>query len=112
MKVAVVGSRSFNDYEMLNNYLKNYDIECIISGGAIGADTLAYKYAFENNIKTLIFKPKWKLYGKAAGMIRNKEIVKEADLVIAFWNNYSKGTKNSIELAKKMNKDVIVIVFS
>lgn len=41
MKVAVVGSRSFNDYKMLSKELNKYDITTIVSGGAIGADTLA-----------------------------------------------------------------------
>ena len=51
MKLAIVGSRTFNDYEFLFNTIHNIedfriiDIECIISGGAKGADSLAEKFA-------------------------------------------------------------------
>lgn len=110
MKIAVVGSRTFNDYELLRSTLDKYDyIELIISGGAKGADSLAERYALENNIKTLIFKPKWSEYGKRAGYIRNINIIENSDLVIAFWDGKSKGTKHSIDLAKKNKKQLLII---
>lgn len=117
MKIAIVGSRTFNDYAKLSEIL-NYFIEesgvcnfniTIISGGARGADSLGELYANNNNICTLIFKADWEKYGKAAGMIRNKDIVNNADVVIAFWDGESKGTKNSIDLAKKLNKQLLII---
>lgn len=113
MKLAVVGSRSFNDYSLLKEILDEYrsinNIDVIISGGAIGADSLAEKYARENNIETLLFLPDWKKHGKSAGMIRNQDIIKNCDTCIAFWDGSSKGTKHSISLAEKNNKKIIVI---
>lgn len=109
MKIAVVGSRTFNDYKLLRSTLNKYDhIELIVSGGAKGADSLAEKYARENGIETLIFKPDWDKNGKAAGYIRNVDIIKNCDLVIAFWDGKSKGTKHSIDLAKNGNKKIII----
>lgn len=114
--IAIVGSRSFNDYEFLKKEVDKitYDITDeikIISGGARGADSLAEKYANERNLKVEVIKPDWQKYGKIAGMLRNSDIIVCADIVIAFWDGKSPGTKDSINKAKKLNKKVIVINF-
>lgn len=115
MKVAIVGSRSFNNYDMLyEEIMKSVNISKIteiISGGANGADKLAEKFAIHKNIKMSIFKPDWSL-GRVAGMIRNKTIVENADVVFAFWDGSSKGTKNSIDHAKRMKKRLFIIEYS
>lgn len=109
MKVAVIGSRTFDDYELVKETLSNIDITLLVSGGAKGADSLGERYANENNITTLIFKPDWKKHGPAAGPIRNTDIVNNADTIIAFWNCESRGTKDSITKAEKLGKEVIII---
>lgn len=113
MKLAVVGSRNFNDYELLKQTLDQYKgvVTHIVSGGAKGADTLAEKWASENNVEMLIFLPDWYRYGKSAGYIRNRDIVSNSDLVIAFWDGTSKGTKHSIDLAESKNKELKVVYF-
>jgi len=113
MRVAIIGSRNFNDYNKLKEILNslNLKIDLIISGGAKGADTLGEKYAHENNIPIKIFYPNWDLYGKKAGFIRNELIVKNSDIIIAFWDGKSKGTNHSINLAKKYNKSLIIYNF-
>jgi len=84
--------------------------DCVmVSGGAQGADKLGEKYAHARGMKTVIHKPDWKKYGRAAGMIRNKDIIHDADKVFAFWDGVSKGTKNSIDLAKKEKKSIDVL---
>jgi hypothetical protein len=47
MKVSIIGSRDFTSYETFNSELEklNLDITSIVSGGAIGTDTLAEQYA-------------------------------------------------------------------
>jgi hypothetical protein len=113
MNLAIVGSRTFTNYTLLENeILKIYTIEnigCIVSGGAKGADSLAEQFAIKFNIKTKILKPDWDTYGKSAGYRRNCDIVNAADIVIAFWNGISPGTKHSIDIANKLNKKVIII---
>jgi len=112
MKVAVIGSRNFNDYKLLSETLDIInDIDLIVSGGAKGADSLAEEYAFNNNIDTLVFKPDWKKYGRGAGIIRNKTIIENSDIVVAFWDSKSRGTKNSIDTARKLGKKVIIKYF-
>ena len=111
MKVAVIGSRSFNNYDLLKKTLTEMDAQLIISGGARGADTLAEKYAKENGIPTLIFLADWDRYGKSAGYRRNVDIIANADCVVAFWDGVSKGTKHSIDLAYSAGKEVKIINF-
>ncbi len=109
MKLAVVGSRSFEDQQMLNTVLDGFNFDLLISGGAKGADLMGENYAIQNGIETLIFKPDWERYGRSAGFIRNKDIISNCDTVVAFWDGQSKGTLSSINLAKQMKKELIII---
>lgn len=113
VKLAVIGSRGFNDYNLLKSVLEpvKNQISLIISGGAKGADTLAERFANENNIETLIFIPDWSK-GKRAGYERNKQIVEACDIIITFWDGKSKGTQHSFKLAEKYNKRIKIIKYN
>lgn len=103
MKIAIVGSRDLN--ANLENFIPKNATE-IISGGAIGIDKCAEKYAKENNLKMTVIKPNYKEYGRRAPLIRNLEIIDKADLVIAFWDGKSKGTKFVIEKCREREKQI------
>jgi len=113
MKLAVVGSRNFNDYPLMKKYLdKIHSIEpitLIVSGGALGADTYAECWAEDNKVNRKIFKPEWNKYGKKAGFLRNVTIIENSNKVIAFWDGKSRGTKHSIDLAKKQDKKCKIV---
>ena len=115
MKLGIIGSRTFDNYIVLEEFIKNTlqvdKIELIVSGDAQGADKMGAFFAERNNIKTLIFPPDWDKHGKAAGFIRNKDIVNNSDIILAFWDGKSKGTRHSIGLAHKMKKTVIIYYF-
>jgi aconitase A len=111
MIVAVVGSRNFNDYDAMKKILDNIKIDAIVSGGAIGADSLAEQYAKEHGIKMIVHRPNWIKYGKTAGFVRNVDIVNDADMVIAFWDGKSRGTRHTINTAKKQKKYCRTILF-
>ena len=111
MKVAVIGSRTFKDYDLMVKTLKQMDITTIVSGHAIGADRLAEQYAKENNIPTEIYLPDWDKFGKQAGFLRNTTIVENAEVIVSFWDGSSRGTLDSINKAKNLNKRVIIINF-
>lgn len=118
MRIAVIGSRNFNDYEYFKSefekFLKELDIKeyKIISGGAKGADAFAAKYAKENNKEIVEFLPDWEKYGKKAGFLRNNIIWDNADIGIAFWDGKSTGTAHSFEISKKQNKILKVINYN
>ena len=108
MKFAVVGSRNITDYELVKSILLQYNITHIVSGGAKGIDILSEQYADENNLPKTIFKPEYDKYGKAAPFIRNKQIIDEAECVIAIWDGKSTGTKHSIGICQKQHKPLYV----
>ena len=130
MKLAVVGSRDCTRVELMRQVLDNVNkerkITLIISGGAPGADRLAVDYAKENDIPWVEYKADWKdlsqpdaiikqgkygLYDAFAGIRRNKLIIDDADRVIAFWDEKSPGTLNSIKRAKKQEKRVTIVKY-
>jgi hypothetical protein len=111
MKVAVIGSRNFNNYSLVKETLTKLDITLLVSGGALGADSLGEQYAKLNNIPTKIFYPDWKKFGRKAGFLRNTDIINESDMVVAFWDGTSKGTLDSIKKAEKLDKKILIINF-
>ncbi len=107
MKVAVIGSRSLT-VSNLGDYLPQDTTE-IISGGAKGVDACAKEYALSHGIKIKEFLPEYEKYGRAAPLKRNIAIIQNADLVLAFWDGKSKGTKFVIDNCKKLGVEVRVI---
>ncbi len=112
-KVAVVGGRNFSNYKlmktMLDIYNDKYGIAMIVSGGARGADTLAEKYAHENEIDLVVLMAKWSEEGKRAGPRRNVRIAEMVDVALAFPDPKSKGTWHLVKTMKRFNKPVYVI---
>lgn len=104
MKIAVIGSRNLVIQD-LGKYLSK-DVTEIISGGAKGIDTCAREYALANSIKLTEFLPEYKKYGRSAPLKRNLQIIDYADLVLAFLDGKSRGTKFVIEHCKARNKTV------
>ena len=117
MNISIIGSRKFKDYnfleETINNYLIenniNHDhIDYIVSGGAVGADSLGKLFADNHSIKTIIHYPDWDRYGNSAGFVRNELIINDGDTIFAFWDGKSKGTLNSIQISEKLKKELIL----
>ncbi|MBR2650148.1 MAG: DUF2493 domain-containing protein [Clostridia bacterium] len=108
MKIAIVGSRNLTDVSIAE-YIDE-EVSEIVSGGAKGIDTLAAEYAKAHNLTLTEFLPQYELYGRAAPIVRNKEIVDYADLVLIFWNGTSRGTLSVIKYAKKTGKAHRVIL--
>lgn len=107
MKIAIIGTRALT-IENIGSYIPPCDE--IVSGGAKGVDTYAAEYAHQNHIMLTEFLPKYALYGRAAPIHRNKQIVDYADKIIAFWDGKSKGTLSVIKYAEKAGKECKVIL--
>ena len=124
MVVLINGSREFNNYslleekcyEILSPFIEKGDKIIIVEGGARGADTLAGKFAKENNFELEIYKADWEHLGKKAGFLRNIEMVEGSrfghipDILISF-NMGTRGTQHTIDYwkSKYPNKPVYEI---
>lgn len=118
MKVIIAGSRDFDNFHLLEkeigsvlNSMVNIPMDQfeIVSGGARGADKLGEKFAILNNFKLKVFPADWDTYGKQAGYLRNRQMAEYADMLIAFWDGESKGTKHMVDLANRHGLKVNVI---
>ncbi len=108
MKIAVVGSRTLNvDME---DYLGCEVLTELVSGGARGIDSLAEQYARSKKIPIKIFRPDYHAYGRIAPLMRNRDIVAYADMVIAIWDGHSRGTKNAIKHARQQKKPLKIFI--
>lgn len=111
--VGVVGSRSFDDFDLMCRHLKFYvsSNSIIVSGGAKGADSLAREYAQLYGIQIVEIYPDYKTHGPSAPFIRNGQIVDRSDFIVAFWDGQSKGTLDTINKAKRQQKRVFKILY-
>ncbi len=109
MRVAIIGSRTL-DVRNLERYLPPETTQ-IISGSAKGIDTCARMYARGRGIPFIEFLPDYARHGRFAPLRRNANIVAHSDLVLAFWNGESRGTRWTIELCRARGVPVRVFVW-
>lgn len=92
--------------------LGRLDIATIVSGGAAGADRMAERYSREVlGRPPQVFAPQ-KRYGAARFAMRNRQIVEAADMVVAFWDGASPGTRMTIGMARKAKKPLRVVRYN
>lgn len=105
MRTIIAGSRSCNNYQELLKAIASlpWKPTVVLSGTARGVDQLGEKWAFENGVPLEKYPADWDQYGKSAGYKRNTLMAKNADALLALWDEESKGTKHMIRLAKKFN---------
>lgn len=105
MRVLVFGGRDFHNerlaFKALNMLHKKYKFTCVIDGAASGADTLGYRWAKRNGVPTERYPANWAKFGRAAGPIRNRQMIEEGlpDIGVAFPGG--RGTANMKEQLKK-----------
>lgn len=119
MKVLVCGSRNYTDFRTICRELDKLHatnpIALVIEGGAKGADTIARNWGGFHRVPVKTFPADWEKHGRAAGPIRNKQMLDEGkpDLVVAFPKdgklNATKGTANMVKQARERGIEVIVI---
>lgn len=108
--VLVSGKRDFTNYIVFRCILDKSlasinDNIIIVEGGARGTDALAKQYAIEHHYEFIEFPADWDKYGRAAGIIRNDEMVNfikdKPCKALFFWDGQSCGTGDCLRRAKK-----------
>ena len=114
MRLIIAGSRSIAEFRNVQKAMEFYDLNplTIISGTANGVDKLGEIWARRNNVPVERYPANWDKYGKSAGYIRNQEMAKAADSLLAIWDGESRGTKHMIDIANKQGLDVYIFVVS
>lgn len=116
MRVLVCGSRTWNDYNRVLQELtaihRQTPLDVVIEGGATGADKCAVMSAIALGVPVETFLPDWFTHGKHAGPIRNKAMLVKGrpDLVLAFWDGKSRGTRDMIYRSRHAGVEVRVIM--
>jgi putative aminopeptidase FrvX len=112
MRILFCGDRNWSNYKVICEVMAELRPTLVIEGEAAGADSLAREVAEDYLIAVQPFPADWKKYGRAAGPIRNTQMLKEGqpEMVVAFHDDIttSKGTKNMVEQAKKAGIQVYV----
>jgi hypothetical protein len=121
-RIIIAGGRDFKNPKLLEKTVISYILEnigkgkrneiTIVGGKAKGADSLGEEFAKKYGLEFKPFPANWDKYGKAAGHIRNKEMMEfakqEEGHLIAFWDGKSRGTKNMVEISENILKIKIV----
>ena len=112
MRLLICGDRNWTDAKMIASVLRELNPRVVIEGEARGADSLARIEAERMGIPVLKFPAEWGKYHRAAGPIRNAQMLREGrpDMVVAFHDDLdsSKGTKHMVGLARKAGVPVRV----
>ena len=116
--LLIAGTRTYTDYQefsvMTDWILRDVKMPiAIVSGGAAGADAMAERYAKERGYGLYVFPAYWDKFGKSAGAIRNQAM---HDFIaphphracLLFWDMISKGTRQSVDLAKERRTPLYV----
>jgi hypothetical protein len=112
MKTIIAGSRGIDDLTIVNDAVQcsGFTITEVVSGTARGVDRLGEEWANINEKPIKRFPAKWDTHGKSAGVIRNVEMARYAEALIAIWDGESRGTKHMIDVARQKGLQVYVYI--
>ena len=111
-RYLVCGGRDYSDMDAVARVFKELDIwpdDEICHGSARGADTLAGVVANGRGVKVTRFPADWNKHGKAAGPIRNQQMLDEfrPDIVVAF-----PGGTGTADMCKRAKAAGVLLVYA
>ena len=111
-RVAIVGSRRFADPKRVSDYVKALPPRAsIITGSSSGVDAEATRAARERGIPVQVIPASFEELSDAGRSAqRNQRLVDACDVLVAFWDGTSKGTRSTVERALDSGKEVHVFV--
>lgn len=117
MRALVYGGRDFvgdtQSFVFLNDFLRIYpqlvrgkSVDVVISGGAKGADTFGETWAKFWGIPVERFPADWDTHGKAAGHIRNQQMLASGvDIAIEF-----PGGRGTADMRRRLDKAGVEVI--
>ena len=118
MRICISGSRGFKNEGAVREFVSKWsgkdDVVLVHGGCCSGVDSVVDHWARFYGIPVEVHKADWDRHGKAAGPIRNREMVKSCDYLYAFWDGSSPGTKSAVRAAEesKVPYNIILDSFS
>jgi hypothetical protein len=111
VRIAIVGSRGFAPLELVRDYVARLHPGCtVLTGGARGVAPVAARAARDRGLAVVVHHADWARHGRAAGPIRNRQIVAECQALVAFWDGGSRGTAHVVEQAKAARRPIELVV--
>jgi hypothetical protein len=109
LRVIIAGSRTLGfGHVETSMRISGFIPTCVLSGCAAGVDKAGEEWANQRNIPVKHFPAKWGTYGKSAGVLRNIEMSKDADALVAVWDRKSRGTGHMIDVAKSKKLKIFI----
>jgi hypothetical protein len=111
MKTIVVGSRGIEDYQLVSRTMEMapWTITEVVSGCARGVDRLGERRATARNIPVKRFPAEWERLGKAAGFLRNEQMARYAEALVAVWDQKNNGSRHMVHRATELELALLVV---
>ena len=111
IKLSVIGTRDFEDGELLEVELNKENIDVMVVGGKAGPDTLCSEYAVARDIPLQVFLPDYRSHGASANYQRNLEMIHHSNRILIFWNGYTQGQFNYLPHIKRKGTSFRTIIY-
>jgi hypothetical protein len=113
MRVAIVGSRRFAEPQRVSDYVRALPPRAsIITGSSSGVDAEVTRAARAKGIPVQVMPASFEELSDAgrSAAVRNQRLIDACDVLVAFWDGTSKGTRSTVERALDSGKEVHVFV--
>jgi predicted Rossmann fold nucleotide-binding protein DprA/Smf involved in DNA uptake len=112
VKVAIVGSRHFSDPDRVSEYVGSLPRGAsIITGSASGVDAAATRAARAKGIPVHVIPASFdEMADRKKSAARNQRLIDACDVLVAFWDGASTGTRHTVERALDSGKEVHVFL--
>ena len=116
-RIIIAGGRDFDDWNLMVHRMGKMLMHFkqapeIVSGTAQGADRMGERWAETQGLRVVRYPADWQRHGKSAGYKRNQEMAENAEVLCAFWDGQSWGTKHMIDIALREGLEVHVFRYN
>jgi len=112
MKVAIAGSRHYPDLSRVADYVSSLPPSwSIVTGSAAGVDATAARAARDRGLPVRVLGASFEEVRDAdRAAERNQRLIDACDVLVAFWDGTSNGTRQTIDRALAAGRELHVFV--